>query len=60
MEKAKAVAAALGLVVTALSAAFADDVLDVSETGQIVATVITGALSVYAVWRVPNRPSQEQ
>lgn len=54
MRIAKAIAAATGTVVTALTAAFADDVLSVDETGQIVATVVTAALTVYAVYKVRN------
>lgn len=54
MRFAKALVAAVGSVVTVLSAALADDVLDVSETGTIVATAVTAALTVYGVWRVPN------
>lgn len=58
MTKAKAVVAAVGLVVNALSAAFADDVLNGSEIGGIVSTVVTSALAVYAVWRIPNKPAE--
>lgn len=49
----KAVAAALGVVSTALTTAFADDVFDFSDAGTVVSSVVVGALSVYAVWRVP-------
>lgn len=58
MKIAKAVVAAVGTLTTVLTAALADDVLDVSETGSLVSALILGALSVYAVWRVPNRPAQ--
>jgi len=54
MKVAKAVAAAVGTVATAVSAALADDLFGVDEIGHVVATVITAALAVYAVWRVPN------
>lgn len=54
MRTAKAVAAAVGTVVTVLTGALADDVLDMSETGTLVATIVTAALTVYAVYKVPN------
>lgn len=54
MKIAKAVVAAVGTVVTALTAALADDVLNTNEVGTIISTVVVAALSVYAVWRVPN------
>lgn len=57
-KAAKTVVAAVGTVVTGLSAAFADDVLSVDETGNLVATIIAGVLTVAAVWRVPNRPDE--
>jgi hypothetical protein len=52
---AKTLAAAIGTTVTVVTAALADDVLDISETAGIVAAAVTGALTVYAVWRTPNR-----
>jgi hypothetical protein len=54
MKIAKAVVAAVGMVVTVLTAVLADDVLNASEAGTLTATVVEGALTVYAVWRVPN------
>ncbi len=54
--KGKAVAAAVGGLATLASAVFADDVLDTSEVASVVAGLVTAALSVYAVWRTPNRP----
>lgn len=59
MRIAKAVAAAVGSVVTVLTAALADDVLSMSETGTVVATCVTAALTVYAVFQVKNRPEGE-
>jgi len=56
MTKAKALVAAAGTIVTALSAAFADNVFDGSEVGGVVSTVVTAAIAVWAVWRVPNKP----
>lgn len=57
MERAKAIVAAVGLVVTALTAALSDDVFNVSDAGQVTFTVVTAAVSVYAVWKIPNRPA---
>lgn len=54
--KAKAVAAAVGTFATIVAGVFADDILDVAETGSLVAAVITGILTVVAVFQVPNRP----
>lgn len=54
MRTAKAVVAALGTVVTVLTAALADDVVNAGETGTLIATLIEAAATVYAVWRVPN------
>jgi hypothetical protein len=54
--KAKAWTAALGTVVTALSAAFADNVLSNNEIAGVVSTVVLGVLTVYAVYKVPNKP----
>ena len=58
MTKAKAVVAAVGAVLTVASGALADDVLDVSETASLIAAVLSGAATVYAVYRVPNKPVQ--
>lgn len=54
-NKWKAVAAAIGTVVTAVNAALADNLLGFDEVGTLVTAVVTAALTVYAVWRVPNR-----
>jgi hypothetical protein len=61
MKSAKAVIAALGGTLTALmvvlatvSIAAQDDVFDAGEIGSITTAVMTFALTVYAVWRVPN------
>lgn len=55
MYAAKAIVAAVGTVVTVLSAAFADNVLDNSEIGGIISTIVVGILTVVAVYRVPNQ-----
>lgn len=57
MTKTKAVVAAIALIVNALSAAFADDVFSGSEVAGLASTVVTSALGVWAVWRVPNKPA---
>jgi hypothetical protein len=54
-DRAKAVVGAVGLVVTALDAALADNVLGVDEVGHIISVVIAAGASVYAIFRVPNR-----
>jgi len=52
----KAIIAAIGVLVTALSGAVADDVLTMSEVANIVVAFVPGVLTVVAVWRVPNKP----
>lgn len=59
MRAAKTLVAAIGTVITALTTAYADDVLSVEEVGTVVSVVIVGIASVYAVWRVPNKPSPD-
>lgn len=56
--KAKAITAAVGAVVAVLTAAFADDVFSANETSQVVAVLVEQALTVWAVWRVPNKTVQ--
>ncbi|WP_369335630.1 hypothetical protein OG559_31065 (plasmid) [Micromonospora sp. NBC_01405] len=55
MKKAKAIMAAVGGVCTLAAPMLADDLLDAGETGQLVAGVVTAALAVWAVYRVPNQ-----
>ncbi len=55
--KAKAIAAAAGSLLTVVAATFADDVLDSGEVGGLVAGLVTAAVTVYAVYRTPNRPA---
>jgi len=43
-----------GSVITALSAAFADDVFDVNDGTQVALTVVSALGAMWAVWRVPN------
>lgn len=54
MKIAKAIAAAVGLVATSVSGALADNVFDFNEVGVVVTYLLTGAASVWAVWRVEN------
>lgn len=55
MTTAKAWVAAVGTVVTSLSAAFADNVFDGNDAAAVVSTVVLGIFSVFAVYRVPNK-----
>lgn len=54
MDKAKAIVAAIGMVITALTAILADNVLDANEVGTLVTVLIEAAIAVWAVWAVPN------
>lgn len=63
--KAKMWAAAIGSTLTAilvflgvLSPALDDNQLTVGEVTPLVAAVVTLASTVYAVWRVRNKPEQ--
>lgn len=55
--KAKAVAAAVGGLATVVAGVFADDVLDTSEVAGLVSGLVVAGLTVYAVFRVPNKPT---
>ena len=59
----KAIVTAVGTSLTALttmwatvSVAASDDVFDAGEVGTMTTALITLGLTVWAVWRVPNRP----
>lgn len=54
MKYAKAVAAAVGTIATAVTAALADDVLSFDEAGTLASVLVVAVLSVWAVYRVPN------
>ena len=54
--KAKAIVAAIGTLITVVAAVFADDVLDTSEIGSLIAGVVTAAATIYAVYQTPNQP----
>jgi len=60
---AKAVAAAIGTTLTAITVAVAavqvaldDGALDFTEYGTIVTALVTAGATIYAVWRTPNKP----
>ena len=55
--KAKTVAAAIGTFATVVTAVFADDVLDTSEVGSLIAGGIVAAGAIYAVFKTPNKPT---
>lgn len=57
VTKAKAWMAAVGTLLMALSVAFADDVLSMGETGTIVTVLVESALTVFAVYKVENKPT---
>lgn len=64
MKTAKAVVAAIGATATAVSTAAAtvavavgDDRIDVGEIASVTTAIITLALTVWGVWRVPNQPA---
>lgn len=56
--KAKTVAAAVGTFATVLTAVFADDVLDTSELGSLIAGAMAAGATIYAVFKTPNKPTR--
>lgn len=59
----KAIIAGVGTTLTALttmwatvSIAASDDVFDAGEVGTLTTALITLGMTVYSVWKVPNRP----
>lgn len=54
MRAAKAWVAAIGTIVMALSAVLADDLINANEIGTLVTVGIEAALTVIAVYQVPN------
>lgn len=52
----KTIAAAIGGIATILTAAFADNVLSVDETGTIISTVIVQGITVLSVYKLRNKP----
>lgn len=55
MKTAKAITAGIGAIVTVLTAAFADDILNVDETGTIVSTLVVQGITVALVWKNRNK-----
>lgn len=55
MKTAKAIVAAVSAIATVGTAAFADDILSLDETGTIISVVIVQAIGVYSVWKVRNK-----
>lgn len=60
MKTAKAIAAGVSAIATVCTAAFADNVLNVDETGTIISVVIVQAIGVYSVWKVRNKGYVDQ
>lgn len=67
MTKTKTVVAAIGTTLTAIttalaavSVALADDAVDLTEVSAIATAVLTAGATIYAVWRVPNKPVNRQ
>lgn len=56
-QSAKAVVGAVGTITTALNAAFADDVLSVDEAGHVISVTINAGITVWAIWKVRNKPT---
>lgn len=54
--KAKTVAAAIGSVVTVAVAVFADDVLNLEEAWALGGAIVAAGGTIYAVFKVPNKP----
>lgn len=55
MRIAKAIVTAIGGLATVLSGALADNVLGTGEVGSFAAALAVAVVTVYGVWRVPNR-----
>lgn len=50
----KAVVSGVATLVNLLVATMADNAVDMTEKQHFITTIITVAVGVYAVWRVPN------
>jgi hypothetical protein len=55
MRIAKAWVSFAGVLVTSLTAALSDDVVDISDTTQVIVTLVPALATLYAVYRTPNR-----
>lgn len=54
-QMTKAIAAAIGTTATAVSGVLAENVLGTGEIGSIASALAAAVVTVYSVWRVPNR-----
>lgn len=55
MRTAKAWVSAAGIVVTALTAALADNVFELNEVATLAAVLVEAGGIVYAVYKIPNK-----
>jgi hypothetical protein len=55
MKYAKAIAAAVGSVVTVLTGVLADNILSTDEWASLTSAAVAAALTVYAVVKVQNK-----
>lgn len=55
-NKLKAVVAGGAAVVSAVSAAMVDNVLDFGEAATVVSILAGAVATAYVVWRTPNKP----
>jgi uncharacterized membrane protein YhaH (DUF805 family) len=55
MRTAKAWVAAVGAVVTALTAALSDDVFNVDDTVQVIVTMVPIVATLVSTYAVPNK-----
>lgn len=55
MKYAKAIVTAIGAIVAVLIVAFGDNVLSMDESAKILATVIEQGMTLFAVWKTPNK-----
>lgn len=51
----KAVTAAIAGTLTVVTTAFADNVFELSETGHVIASVVSLGILIWSVYRVPNK-----
>jgi hypothetical protein len=59
VTKAKATVAAVGVFIEGLKVALLDNVVDVNEWASILTSVVILGVTVWGVWRVPNKPVGE-
>lgn len=56
----KAIISGLATLLNVFVAVAADDVVDMTEKQHVVTTLVTVALGIYAVWRVPNAKTKKE